>query len=88
LLVLNGSRCDGGQVFDITCFTCQQRYLVGTRSIRAFRNTDDGPVAIVRCPSGHLLEHEFRARTAQAAVGDAGAPEREALDLPLVAGSH
>lgn len=55
-------------MFDITCSTCQQRYLVGTRSIRAFRNTDEGPVAIVRCPVGHLLEHEFRTRTPQAGL--------------------
>ena len=47
-------------MFDITCATCRQRYLVGSRSIRALRNTDQGPVAVVRCPAGHLLEHEFR----------------------------
>ncbi len=75
-------------MFDITCSTCQQRYLVGTRSIRTFRNTDEGPVAIVRCPVGHLLEHEFRARAPQAAVAPSALPEREAHDRPLVAGSH
>lgn len=57
-------------MFDITCATCQQRYLVGSRSIQAFRNTDQGPVAVVRCPAGHLLEHEFR----QPARRPAGSP--------------
>lgn len=50
-------------MFAITCAPCHQRYLVGARSIRAFRNTGDGPVAVVRCPAGHLVEHEFRTRT-------------------------
>lgn len=61
-------------MFAITCATCHQRYLVGTRSMRAFRNTHDGPVAVVRCPAGHLLEHEFRARAPRPAPAPVGAP--------------
>jgi len=54
-------------MFAVTCAPCHQRYLVGARSIRAFRNTPDGPVAVVRCPAGHLLEHEFRTRAPRSA---------------------
>ena len=64
-------------MFDITCATCEQRHLVGPRSIVALRNTDQGPVAVVRCPAGHLLEHEFRrpARRAAASSGERGHPQ-------------
>ncbi len=40
-------------MFVIHCPTCQNRQLVGTRSITSFRNTDDGPVLTFRCPKGH-----------------------------------
>lgn len=46
-------------MFDIHCQECAQRYLVGARSITAFRNTTDGPVATVRCPLGHTVLHAF-----------------------------
>lgn len=46
-------------MFAITCAACDQRYLVGPRSIQAFRNTAAGPTAVVRCPVGHLVEHGF-----------------------------
>ena len=69
-------------MFDITCASCVQRYLVGTRSIEAFRNTDHGPVAVVRCPAGHLLEHEFRRPVRRATVPSAHDDERnDALGL-------
>jgi hypothetical protein len=47
-------------MFDIHCDACGHRYLVGTRSITAFENTADGPVATVRCPRGHVVVHAFR----------------------------
>jgi hypothetical protein len=47
-------------MFDIHCAQCGHAHLVGTRSITAFGNTDRGPVAVVRCPRGHLVTHEFR----------------------------
>lgn len=75
-------------MFDITCAACRQRYLVGTRSIRAFRNTDEGPVAVVRCPLGHLTEHEFRARTGAPAASRHDRFERaEPTDRRLGVGS-
>ncbi|MBA2496649.1 MAG: hypothetical protein H0V33_06045 [Acidimicrobiia bacterium] len=61
-------------MFAVTCPTCRRRYLVGARSIQAFRNTNDGPVAVVRCPAGHLLEHEFRTRAPRPAPAPTGAP--------------
>ena len=68
-------------MFDITCATCDQRYLVGSRSIVALRNTGQGPVAVVRCPAGHLLEHEFRkpARRAAALSGEQRHQERPGI---------
>ena len=48
-------------MFDIHCHVCQQRYLVGTRSITSLHDTSNGPVAYVRCPAGHHVVHEFRA---------------------------
>ena len=51
-------------MFDIHCHTCGHRYLVGTRAITAFRNTDDGPLAAVRCPRGHIVTHAFHGHTA------------------------
>ena len=47
-------------MFVITCSTCRQRHLVGSRSIEVFVNTIDGPVATVRCPAGHEVHHHFR----------------------------
>lgn len=53
-------------MFDITCEACTRRYLVGTRAMRSFRNTLAGPVAVVACPAGHLVEQVFRASAAPA----------------------
>jgi hypothetical protein len=47
-------------MFDIHCQACQRRYLVGSRSIRSFHNTSEGPVAYVQCPHGHQLLRRFR----------------------------
>lgn len=55
-------------MFDITCDTCSLRYLVGSRSIQAFRNTGHGPLAVVRCPAGHLVEETFRGRPGRMAA--------------------
>ena len=46
-------------MLDIFCPQCRRPYLVGTRSIVAFANTSDGPVARVRCPGGHVIERVF-----------------------------
>ena len=53
-------RRDGGDMFAIHCDHCQKRYLVGTSAIVSFRNTDHGPEAVVGCPKGHALVHDFR----------------------------
>ena len=47
-------------MFDIHCPTCRRRYLVGSRSIRSFHNTTEGPIARVDCPRGHRLVRRFR----------------------------
>ena len=52
------------------CTTCARDYLVGTRSLVDFRNGPDGPVAMARCPQGHVHEVRFRSR----APGRADAP--------------
>jgi hypothetical protein len=57
-------------MFAITCHD-GQRFLVGTSSIVSLRNTADGPVAEVRCPSGHLVEHAFRTGRTQAVAATA-----------------
>jgi hypothetical protein len=54
-------------MFDIHCDSCDRRYLVGTRSIIAFDNTAEGPVARTRCPRGHLVVRYFRPDRAPAA---------------------
>lgn len=61
-------------MFAVTCSPCHQRYLVGTRAIRAFRNTPDGPAAVVACPAGHLVEHEFHTRAPRPAPAPTCAP--------------
>lgn len=56
-------------MFDVHCSICDRRFLLGTRSIEAFHNTADGPVAVVRCPAGHELVRSFRdGRTVPAIV--------------------
>ena len=46
-------------MFAIHCDHCQKRYLVGTSAIVSFRNTDHGPEAVVGCPKGHAVVHDF-----------------------------
>lgn len=46
-------------MFAIECHHCQKRYLVGTSAILSFRNTDHGPEAVVGCPRGHRVLHDF-----------------------------
>lgn len=47
-------------MFSIHCSHCQKRYLADTTSIVSFRNTDHGPEAVVECPRGHAVLHDFR----------------------------
>ena len=47
-------------MFSITCHHCEKRYLVGTSAIVAFGNTEAGPEAVVACPKGHAVLHDFR----------------------------
>jgi hypothetical protein len=46
-------------MFAIHCNHCQKHYLVGTSQIVSFGNTDQGPEAVVRCPKGHAVLHDF-----------------------------
>ncbi len=46
-------------MFDIHCHLCDERYLVGSRSIGSFHNTSEGPIAYVTCPEGHHLVRYF-----------------------------
>lgn len=48
------------RMFDVHCPVCDQRYLVGSRSITSFHNTSDGPIAYLACPAGHHLVRYFR----------------------------
>ena len=50
-------------MFSITCHHCEKRYLVGTSAIVSFGNTADGPEAVVSCPKGHAVLHDFRTDT-------------------------
>ena len=50
-------------MFSITCDHCEKRYLVGTSAIVSFGNTEAGPEAVVACPRGHAVLHDFRADT-------------------------
>jgi hypothetical protein len=50
-------------MFSITCHHCQKRYLVGTSAIVSFGNTSAGPEAVVTCPKGHAVLHDFRTDT-------------------------
>jgi hypothetical protein len=55
-------------MFAVHCTACNHRYLVGTRSIISFHNTSDGPIAYLRCPSGHRLIRYFRQEPDRAEV--------------------
>ncbi len=46
-------------MFAIHCNHCQKRYLVSTSAIDSFGNTDQGPEAVVHCPHGHAVLHDF-----------------------------
>jgi len=46
-------------MFAIHCDHCQTHYLVGTSAIVSFHNTDHGPEAVVACPKGHTVVHDF-----------------------------
>ena len=46
-------------MFSITCHHCEKRYLVGTSAIVSFGNTEVGPEAVVTCPKGHAVLHDF-----------------------------
>ena len=62
-------------MFLINCSDCSSRHLVGSRSIRQFFNSDDGPIALVVCPLGHDVILRFRDQTtlsAGAAAEQAG----------------
>ena len=52
-------------MYDIFCPHCDTQWLVGTRSIRSFHNTSEGPIAYVECPKGHLLVRYFRQARAE-----------------------
>ena len=52
-------------MFDIYCSSCDHVYLVGTRSLTAFRNTDGAPVARARCPHGHDVIVDFSTERAR-----------------------
>ena len=54
-------------MFSITCDNCEKRYLVGTSSILAFGNTSGGPEALVACPVGHHVLHDFHTDTSSPA---------------------
>ena len=61
-------------MFLIHCPDCQSRHLMGSRSIGRLINSDEGPIALVRCPLGHDLVMRFRdgtARSARAAAEEA-----------------
>jgi len=55
-------------MYVITCSLCGGRHLVGPRSILDFANTDDGPVALITCPAGHVVRHHFRTGTSEVLV--------------------
>ncbi len=66
-------------MFSISCHTCQKRYLVGTSAIVSFGNTREGPEAVVSCPKGHAVLHDFRTDSSRPVPAD------EATHLPVAA---
>ncbi len=50
-------------MFRITCDHCEKSYLVGTSAIIAFANRSGGPEALVACPVGHQVHHDFHTDT-------------------------
>ena len=57
-------------MFSITCHHCEKRYLVGTSAIVSFGNTSAGPEAVVACPHGHAVLHDFRTDTSSPLPAD------------------
>jgi hypothetical protein len=57
-------------MFSITCHHCEKRYLVGTSAIVSFGNTAEGPEAVVSCPKGHVVLHDFRTDTSSPVPAD------------------
>ena len=57
-------------MFSITCHHCEKRYLVGTSAILSFGNTAAGPEAVVACPKGHAVLHDFRTDTSSPLPAD------------------
>lgn len=57
-------------MFSITCHHCQKRYLVGTSAIVSFGNTEAGPEAVVTCPKGHAVLHDFHTDTSSPVPAD------------------
>ncbi len=57
-------------MFSITCHHCEKRYLVGTAAIVSFGNTEAGPEAVVACPKGHAVLHDFRSDTSSPLPAD------------------
>ena len=66
-------------MFSITCHHCEKRYLVGTSAIVSFGNTAGGPEAVVSCPKGHAVLHDFRTDTSTPLPAD------DVLDVPVAA---
>lgn len=52
-------------MFAIHCHACQKHYLVGTSAIVSFANREDGPEAVVTCPLGHAVVHDFRTESSR-----------------------
>jgi hypothetical protein len=67
------------RMFSITCHHCEKRYLVGTSAIVSFGNTATGPEAVVACPRGHAVLHDFRTDTSTPVPAD------EVTRLPVAA---
>jgi len=57
-------------MFSITCDHCEKRYLVSTWRIVSFGNTEAGPQAVVSCPRGHGVLHDFRTDTSSPLPAD------------------
>jgi hypothetical protein len=57
-------------MFSITCHHCEKRYLVGTSAIVSWGNTSAGPEAVVACPQGHALLHDFHTDTSSPLPAD------------------
>lgn len=57
-------------MFDIHCPVCDRRYLMGESSIELLTNSDEGPVAHLKCYSGHQLIRYFRAGASRTELAD------------------